>query len=259
MDSISSEVGTLKKGLDLLMLLINRPNLTVQEIMVALEFNKSTTYRLVSTLELNHFIDRNDNNRYQISDKFVHSLMSQSVRQSFDLNWLSVPPMMKLSKLTNESIDVSVLRGTEVVISQVVSGLYSTRTHQEVGYVNSVHYTAGGKCILAFQEEETLQRLVNAIKFEKKTDNTIVDPATFIEQLHQIRENGYSLDNEESEVGVRCIAAPIFRNGRAFAAVSLSGPSTRVTTEKDHFHIPAVRQCADEITQILTTPELLMN
>lgn len=79
--------------------------------------------------------------------------MAHSPRLNYDLNWIAVPPMLKLSKLTNESIDVSILQGTE---------------------------------------------------------NTIVDRQLFNEHLHQIKQAGYALDNEEGDIGVRCIAAPIY-------------------------------------------------
>ncbi|BCG58782.1 IclR family transcriptional regulator [Paenibacillus sp. URB8-2] len=256
---ITAEVGTLKKGLDIIKLLIQYPSLTVQEIMDALGCNKSTTYRLVSTLEKNEFIARNEHHRYQISDSFTLSLMARNQPMPNDLNWVAVPAMSHLSRITNESVYVGILRGTEVMTTQVVSGQYTTRSHSEIGSKSNINHDAIGKCILAFQKEDVQRRIIQAMPFVERTEHTIIDRHQLEEELRRIKESGYALDNEEGEIGVRCIAAPIVKNGKVFAAVALSGPSVRLSKEKDETHIRLVRQCADEISQTLADTDLLLD
>ncbi|WP_077306333.1 IclR family transcriptional regulator [Terribacillus halophilus] len=243
-----NEVGTLKKGLDIFMMILKHPNLTVLEIINALEINKSTTYRLVKTLEQNQFIVRTDNNRYQLSNELKSIILQNENMPSYEFDWKAVPAMKKLGQQTKETIYTGMLLDLEVVITQVINGQYATRTHMEIGANSPIHHNAIGKCILAHLEETSRDRVLNALPLETYTENTIVTKEAFAEELQKIREVGYSVDNEEGELGVRCIAAPIWKNNKVIAAVALTGPSVRISTEKDDYHANLVQQCAKEIT-----------
>ncbi|MFC7392922.1 IclR family transcriptional regulator [Scopulibacillus cellulosilyticus] len=249
---MTNEVGTLKKGLDIFRLLLERPGITVQEIMETLGFNKSTTYRLVNTLEQNNFIIRNDQNRYQVSSELVLTVLQQNQAPfHFDWNWGAVPAMQELCEKTNETIYIGIIHGLQVVTTQVVSGHYSTRTHSEIGNKSDIHTSAIGKCILAYQTEDVQKRIVKALDYKKYTENTITDRFRFEKELHHIREMSYAIDDEEGEPGNRCIAAPIWKNGKVVAAIALSGPSVRVSKQKDDTYGQLVKQCAGKISSAI--------
>ena len=96
-----------------------------------------------------------------------------------------------------------------------------------------LHCTAVGKVLLAYMPETDAEIIIQNVSSEQRTGNTITDPAELKQHLKMIRARGYAIDDEENEEGVRCVAAPI-RNeiGQVIAAMSVSGPSTRITIEK---------------------------
>lgn len=246
-----NEVGTLKKGLDILQLLLEHNDLSIQEIIGYLKLNQSTTYRLVNTLELNNFIIRNNQNKYELSDSLVSKVLKRNQNSNFDLQWRSVPFMDELSKNTCETIYIGMLFGTEIIITQAVIGKYATRTHLEVGDRTTIHADAIGKCILAFLDKEEQKRMIGNLSLTKKTEKTITSTELFQEELNRIKSNGYSIDDEEDEIGVRCVGAPIYKGEQVIAAIALSGPSVRISKEKDPEHVSMVKACAEAISKSL--------
>jgi DNA-binding IclR family transcriptional regulator len=123
-------------------------------------------------------------------------------------------------------------RGEIVYIDKVEldhnpSGL---RMASRVGLRNPAHSSAVGKVLLSHLNEEELNLLIKEKGLPKRTENTITDPIQLKEHLKFVRTQGYAIDDEENERGIRCIAAPIFNEAsRAVAAVSISGPAFRVT------------------------------
>jgi DNA-binding IclR family transcriptional regulator len=89
-----------------------------------------------------------------------------------------------------------------------------------------------GKAMLAFQPEETIEQIVAKIRFVRHTPKTLCTREALLKALERIRRRGYAIDDEEIELGVRCVGAPIFdENHRAIAAVSVSGPASRITVQ----------------------------
>lgn len=238
--------------MDIFNLILHNPNITTQEIMEELQINQSTSYRLVSTLEQNQFIMRSPKNGFVISDVFVSKLQSENLfKQDIDLLQF-LPSMDKLSKKTGETSYIGMLHGTEVVISHAIAGMYATRTHHEMGNRKPIRGDAIGKCLLAYQGEELQSWILENMSLEKHTEHTITSPEKFREELSKIKIKGYALDDEEGEYGARCIGAPIWKDGKVIAAIAISGPTTRVSKEKDDYHIEQVTTCAQEISNLLS-------
>lgn len=159
--------------------------------------------------------------------------------------------MEELSNKTGETTYIGMLHGTEMIITQAVLGKFGTRTHHGIGDRLPLYSDAIGKCLLAFQNKEERARIIANLSFEKKTDHTITSLDLFDEELDCITKNGYSMDNEEGEIGVRCIGAPIYKENQVIAAIALSGPSVRLCREKDSGHIEMVKACAKAISETL--------
>ncbi|MGG6313226.1 IclR family transcriptional regulator [Paenibacillus macerans] len=246
-----NEVQTLKKGLDIFRLLIEEHGLTTQDIIERLDLNQSTAYRMISTLEQNGFIAKGDDNRYAVSESFLAKLPGTGLRTHDEFMWRSVSFMDRLSRETGETTYIGLLQGTEMMIAQAVSGKYATRTHHEIGDRLPLHVDAIGKCLLAFQTEAERERIIGQLAFSRLTEHSITDPGLFRNELERIRQNGYSLDNEEGEIGVRCIGAPIRKGDQVLAAIALSGPSVRLSKDKDPEHIELVKACARSISETL--------
>jgi DNA-binding IclR family transcriptional regulator len=122
-----------------------------------------------------------------------------------------------------------------------------------VGLRNPAHSCAVGKVLLAHLPAKELDRIINAKGLPKRTENTITDPIQFREHLKLVRTQGYAIDDEENEKGVRCIAAPVFNEaGKAVAAISISTLAFRITKKviQDSLR-KEVRETALKISQRL--------
>lgn len=238
-----NEVGTLKKGIDILWLIIERGDLSVLEIMELLPINRSTTYRLIHTLEQNHLIQKTTNNTYEVSSHLVEKLFSHDNNLNFDLDLGIIRVAEEFKEHTGETIFVGVLNGTKVVATHIIPGSYPTRTHYEKGEIIPAHLSAVGKCILAFQPSKMLDNFKN--QFIKEP---LFHSDAWFKELERIKEVGYAIDNEEAEIGVRCIAAPIWRDGRVIAGIAISGPSVRVSKDTDEENSKMVMRFSQKVT-----------
>ena len=115
-----------------------------------------------------------------------------------------------------------------------------------------IHCTGVGKAILAYQDEEEIDRILSTVPLESFTEFTITDKEEIKKQLESIRVTGYSIDDEEIELGLKCVAAPIFNHQRkAIASISCASPKMRLTEERLPMVIEGVKKAAAEISSSL--------
>lgn len=239
------EVATLKKGLMILDGL-QEGDMTLQNVIQTFSFNKSTAFRLLYTLETMGYVKKIGHN-YSLTNKIG------TLSTPFDtkVNWLSVPPLHELSREIGETAYVGILYGTDVVTAQVVEGPHAIRAHSEVGNRAPVHLSALGKVILAFLDERKLEEVLKELKLVQKTRNTFVDLHLLKEHLKVIRSQGYAVDDEETEIGLRCIASPVVLEDNVIAAIAISGPSTRLNKRMDKTFSKKLIQCSSRISEML--------
>ncbi|WP_226655618.1 IclR family transcriptional regulator [Pseudalkalibacillus hwajinpoensis] len=240
------EVSTLKKGLQILDLLIENHGLTFAEVMHHFNWNKTTTFRLLYTLEnMNYIVKRGSH--YHIAEKI------DGAKQEHDphVDWLSVPPLHALSQELGETVYIGILDGTDVVTTQIVNGTHTMRIHTHVGDRDLAHGSALGKAILAFLDGNRKQRFLRQLQLKKSTENTFDDEQLFLYHLKAIQDQGFAVDDEETEIGLRCIAAPIYRNGEVVASVGLSAPTSRMPKQQDKTFSKKVVTCSKKISQLL--------
>lgn len=246
-----SEVGTLKKGLDILWLIIERGNLSVLEIMEILHYNRSTTYRLVNTLEQNQLIQKTGETTYEVADRLIEKLTGLNTNVNFDLNLGIVRAASEFKETIKETIFVGVLKGSQLLATHIIPGSYPTRTHYEIGEGLPAHASAAGKCIVAFQPPQAQEIFTNNLKAKLS-----IEDDAFLEELEHVRTVGFAIDNEEAEAGVRCVAAPIWRDGSVVAAIAITGPSARMSKEMDEKNSKLIKQFSRKITESLEHPRL---
>jgi IclR family KDG regulon transcriptional repressor len=150
-----------------------------------------------------------------------------------DLRKEAEPFLRDLAERIKETIHMVVMDRDEVVYidkvetEQSPSGL---RMASRIGLRNPPHSCAVGKVLLADFSDESQDSFLKGRSLSRRTENTMTDLAQLKEHLKQVRKQGYALDDEENERGIRCVAAPIYNEtGRAVAAISISGPAFRVT------------------------------
>lgn len=225
---------TVGKALDILDCLINaKAPLPTKEIARCCGISRPTAYRLLSTLGAYGYVtrDHNQDERYRLGYKVLE--LSKSLLDGIELRQQALPFLTSLSQSTNETVHLAVLDRDEVIYIDKVESTQAVRMHSTIGSRNPVHCTSLGKAILAYLSLEERKRILASVTMERRTANTITDPARLEEHLNAVRLQGFAMDDLENEDGIRCVGAPIFGySGAVVAAVSVSGPAYRMSAER---------------------------
>jgi DNA-binding IclR family transcriptional regulator len=196
---------------------------------------KGTTHRLVSSMAYFNFIFQDPvTKNYQLGFKLVE--LGNLLLSQIDLRSEARPYLIHLSKLVKETIHLVVLDEDKALYIDKVDLHTKSSGLQMISRLGSrldLHCSSVGKVLLAHMDNHEAKAIIATIGLTKHTARTITDPARLMRHLESIRNNGYAIDDEENEEGIRCVAAPIY-NGRGGieAAVSISGPMTRITMER---------------------------
>ena len=221
-------VHSVDKALAILEFMASRDgSAALAEIGQVLSLNASTTHHLLSTLKNRGFVEQEPSTRrYYLALKCFE--VGQAARFGMDLRTLALPYLESLASQTKENSNLAVLDGQEVVyLAQAESGRMMSMFTRP-GARAPLHATGVGKCLLAWQPGERLERLLHELTLTKYTGQTITERQALAKHLADVRQRGYALDDEEREEGVVCIAAPVHDHaGQVAAAVSISGPAGR--------------------------------
>jgi DNA-binding IclR family transcriptional regulator len=163
------------------------------------------------------------------------------------------PFLEELSRDFEESTSLAIEQKMNVVYIDVVDGPdHLLQTLQRIGKIAPMHGTGVGKCLLLGFDEKKLDNYIKIIGLSPTTKNTIRTKEVLLAELAKVRKTGYADDNEECEIGVRCVAAPIRDfSGKIVAAVSASGPVHRMTAEKIKIIRTRLAETAGEISRKL--------
>lgn len=219
------------------------------------EINNSTAHRFLLHLEREGCVMRTETGAFVIGPK----LSQMGARRSHGATLLAIsrPFLRELWKNTQESVSLGVLDKGEVVYLEVLESPHEFRLVGRVGMHRPIYSTALGKALAAFLPHQEREEVLNSINFHALTRHTITSPAQFRSDLEIVRQKGYSVDNHETILGVRCIAAPILNSNQvAVAAISVSGPSTRISQKKVSAFAKAVVEAARAISAYTGFAEL---
>jgi DNA-binding IclR family transcriptional regulator len=202
--------------------------LSLAEVCQKLNLHKSTAHRSLMVLERSALIERTPENRYRLGLK-LYELGNRAVEQ-VDLRTRVHPYFRRLAAHVGETVHLSVLQKTSIVYLDKVEPNRRVCVSSKTGTSNPVYCTSMGKAMLAFQPPEVIEQIVSKIRFVRYTHKTLTSREALMKALDRVRRRGYAIDDQEIEVGVRCVGAPIFdENHQAIAAVSVSGPTSRIT------------------------------
>jgi IclR family acetate operon transcriptional repressor len=209
--------------------------------------NKSTAYRFLRHLERERYLIRTEAGAYLIGPRL--SQMSVSGHHGSTLQGVARPILWELWKSTQETVNLAVLDQGTVLYVDVIESPHEFRLSSRVGTRRSLHVTALGKALAAFLPAETRENILGTITFLAATPKTIMNLLQFREELGKIRRQGYAVDDEEALQGARCVSAPILNShGEAVAALSISGPVTRVSPSQVAALAGAVKTAARAIS-----------
>jgi DNA-binding IclR family transcriptional regulator len=202
--------------------------LSLAEVCQRLRLHKSTAHRSLMVLERSALIERTPENRYRLGLK-LYELGNRAVEQ-VDLRTRVHPYFRRLAAQVGETVHLSVLQKTSIVYLDKVEPNRRVCVSSKTGTSNPVYCTSMGKAMLAFQSPDVIEQIVSKIRFVRYTRKTITTRDALMKALERVRRRGYAIDDQEIEMGVRCIGAPIFdEKHQAIAAVSVSGPASRIT------------------------------
>lgn len=225
--NVSMGIQSVSRAIQIIRCFENNEELGVTEISKMVGLHKSTAFGLISTLEANKLLEKNDcTGRYRLGLE----LFRLGTKVNSTLRHIAVPYLEQLVKMYQETVNLVVMEDLSVIYLEKVESTHSIRISTMVGGRLPLYCTAVGKSILAFLPAEELHHKINKMEFVKYTDNTLHDKETIMKSLEQIKKKGYSEESEELEIGLSCIAAPLFNYfGNPFAAISISGPTSRMS------------------------------
>lgn len=248
-------VQAVERALDLLVILAQQGKpLSVTEAASLAGLKLSTTHRLLNTMLLKGFVEQDPGtSRYKLGVAAIR--LGGAAVEHMDIHSITRPYLEKLAAATEETVNLAVLDGGEVVyIDQIPSTrMIIVNMFARVGNRGPAYCTGSGKALLATLPDEELNEIIDHLEFMKFTNETIDNADMLRREIEKIRRDGYALDLGERDEGVRCVAAPIMnRFGRAEAAISVAGPSHRLTNfYLNHELIQLVKNTAMAITQRL--------
>jgi len=207
------------------------PERGISDIAQAVKLHKATTHRIVTTLMSFGYIERaEDGQRYRLGLRLAD--LGYKVIRRLDLRREAAPHMNDLADRLGENCDLCVYDRGQVLYLEVVQGNHALTIAAAVGRSLPVHATASGKVLLAHLPEQEREEFLGRT-LEVHTQHTITDPDALRRQLETVRSQGYAVDDEELEAGIRAVSAPIRnREGRVIAAMSIASPASRLTLDR---------------------------
>ena len=250
--SKTPSVPALQRGLAILEVVAkSKSGLTFSQLARHFDVPKSSVHCLVVTLEREGYLQRDEaTGRYMSGLKLVS--IANVALEGIVLRERATPLLRALMASTGMTVHMAILDRDEVVLVAKVDQPGIHRVATWIGKRVDPHCTSLGKCLIAYLPEEDLNRLIAQRGLLRHNENTIVSPTRLKEELARIRALGYAMDDEEEEIGVRCIGAPIWNwDGRVTAAVSVAGTTARINEDTCDALARQVRHTALAISQQL--------
>lgn len=250
------ENGNLVKSVDRALRIINivsmkKEGCGVTELAKELNINKSSVFRILGTLSKHGFIEQiAETSKYKLGYK--HLELSSRLLESIDLRKEAKHFLEELEQHTNEVVHLVVFDGEEAVYIEKLEGNETLRMHSQVGKRAPIHCSSVGKMILSQLSQKQVLKIIEAKGLPKHTERTITHLDDLLEELRQIKEQGFALDLEENEPGMTCIAGPIWNHlGEIVGSVSVSGPTIRMTDDRLNELKPIIKSTCEKISERL--------
>lgn len=246
-----NQVRSVRRAVQILETFREQPSLTVTELSRTLKLPKSSVFELVSTLAAEGLVQKEDSSRrYHLGFKLLE--LARAAGDELEVRQAAHPLIEKLRDELDETVQLTVLDGEQILYVDGCESSRTLRTFFEAGDRAPLHCTALGKAILAHLPPADTRRVLRRRSLRAFTSRTLTDPAALHRELERTAERGYSVDDMEHEEGVRCVGAPIRdREGRVFAAISVSGPAHRLKPARDADIARRVVAVADQISKRL--------
>jgi IclR family transcriptional regulator, KDG regulon repressor len=245
-------IGAVDNALKLIEVFLKEEReLGISELAQLSGMNVSTAHHIVSTLAAKgYLIQKHHHGPYSLGFKFLE--IGNSVKSQLHIGEVARPFLKKLNTQVDESTNLAIVDSNEAVYIEQMESSQTLRIFTKVGKRVPLHCTGVGKLFLACMKDDQFKTFLGAQELTPSTPNTITSVDKLRKELSTIREQGYALDNEEKEAGITCIAAAVRNSeGSLVAAISVSGPSTRINDGRLKQLAPLVKSCGLEISRAL--------
>ena len=235
------------KALDLIAILRASPQpLSLNELTLRLELAKSSVFRILHTLEVSGYIERDVTGRYTVAADLRAWAPGQLRLALIDV---AMPALKELNREFGETVSLAMRFENRVEVIGTIESPHLIRMGNTVGRIVPPHASSLGKSVTAFQSEEVRDRLVRSYGIHRFTEHTVTDEVELKHEFELVRSRGYSTDEEESVLDGCCFGAPVLdAHGDAIAAISVSAPKTRISDEQLRKRLlAALRRVTDRV------------
>lgn len=249
---VAKKRTSLDKGLELLVQL-SRLNVTDEVRLVdlaqAADLPEPTAHRLLRILSENDFVAREETGGYRLGNMIL--VLAAQLHGSTNLRRAALPILHKLVEQVDTTVHLAVRNGNTATYIEKLEGTRSIRLASAIGQSVLLHSSGIGKALLAFSGEKVIGAVIED-GLVGRTPHTITKTDDLRQELALIRERGYAIDEEENELGVRCVAAPIFnRHGEVTASMSVAGTLDQVPRSKVSKIAKLVREASHKISEYI--------
>ena len=221
------------------------------EISRKLQIPKSSASYILRTLETQNYVNRDpETGKYRVGLKILS--LSRGALSGIDVREVALPIMRHLVEKTNLTCHLAILDGPDAVYIEKVEPTGFLRVDTWVGRRMKVHATSVGKALVAHVPQERLEKIISEAGMDKRTPKTITTLPRLLKELEKVRTQGYAVDDEENNMGARCVGAPVFnQQGMIEAAVGLSGTINQVNPHTMPRILEALKDAARHVSMQL--------
>ena len=223
---------------------------SLSQIVRSVGLSEATVLRYLTSLREHGLVERDPQGAYRIGLRLFQ--LGQRAMGDSDPRRVALPVMEELLDRFNETVTLAVRRRDRLVVVEARTSRYSVRRGASIGEDDAWHSTGLGKAIMAFLPPSTVESLIERHGLPEYTARTLTTMDALQADLERVRRVGYSVDYDESEVGLRCVAAPVFdQHGEPQFGISISGPSLRLPLRRLNEAGPVVRDAALRVSRAL--------
>lgn len=239
-------IESVENAARVLLMLRDRRELRVAEVAVELGIARSSAHRMLTTLQSQGLLQQKPTRVYAAGPQLVQ--IGVAVIGATDLRAVARPTLERLRRHLGETIHLIILDGSTIVFLDGVEGTFAIRAAERTGDRAPAHPSAAGKVLLASLTREQLRERYPSSRLRGGTTAAKKSRRMLEDELEIVRGQGYAVNLGESEIGLHALAVPVRdAAGNARAAISVSGPSVRLTEDKLAEHVPVLLQAADQL------------
>ena len=213
--------------------------------------NRSRMFRILKTLERRNYVEYSPKTEtYRLGIKIL--VLSENIRNRLSLRHEAEEVLKTMAAETGDAAHLVVLNGKSAIIVDLYLGDNNLQVATPIGQIMPLHVGASPKLLLAYLPSKERERILAHIELTQYTPNTITNLSTFRQTLNEIRRSGYSIDDQEFEIGVYAFAAPVYdHSGNIIAGVTITTPAARYTPERREKLIQTVVAAGNQLSRRL--------